>query len=256
MIRPARSLLSLVTIIFLDPCTLPTPILQPGFYQFFILQFTKPKDSAMKQKTIYDPDRLLTAVDLLATFLFAMEGAASAIVGNLDFFGVMVLSFSTALGGGILRDLLIGATPPASLRGSLYAVVAFLGGGVTFFLHHVVRQIPPDVMMILDAAGLGLFAVAGATKALEYKIPPLIAVLMGVITATGGGTIRCMFLAQVPAILRVDIYAVAALAGAAVAVAGIRKGLSEPWMMTIGAVVCFLLRIISVWRHWNLPTAP
>jgi uncharacterized membrane protein YeiH len=238
---------------FLDPCTLPTPIVQPGFYQFFILQFTEPKDSAMKQKTIYDPDQLLTAVDLLATFLFAMEGATSAIEGNLDFFGVMVLSFSTALGGGILRDVLIGATPPASLRGSLYAIVAFLGGGVTFFLHHFVRQIPPDLMMILDAAGLGLFAVAGATKALEYKIPPLIAVMMGVITGVGGGTIRYMFLAQVPAILRVDIYAIAALVGAAIAVIGIRRGLPESVAMPLGAAACFVLRVVSVWRHWSLP---
>jgi uncharacterized membrane protein YeiH len=123
-----------------------------------------------------------------------------------------------------------------------------------FFFHSYVRLIPPFALMTLDAAGLGLFAMAGAGKALDKGIDPFMAALMGTITGVGGGTLRDIFLAKIPSVLRVDIYAVAALIGAAVMIAGIRRGGSRPWMMTIGGVLCFLLRVISYWKHWNLPT--
>ncbi len=200
-------------------------------------------------------DTLLLTVDLAATFLFALEGAMAAIEGNLDFFGVMVLSFATALGGGVIRDLLIGAIPPASICNVRYAVTAFAGGAVAFCLNQLVQQVSGSVMTGLDAAGLSLFAVAGAAKALDYQIHPFMAVLMGTITGVGGGTVRDIFLARIPAILRVDIYAVAALVGAAVMITGIRSGMSRTAMMVSGAVVCFLLRVVSVWQHWNLPRA-
>lgn len=198
-------------------------------------------------------DKLLFAVDMIGTFVFAIEGAMAAIEGHLDFFGVMVLSFATALGGGIIRDLLIGAVPPASVRDRRYALAAFLGGIVVFFLHHFVRQIPVSVLIVLDAAGLGLFAMSGAVKALDHKIDPFMAALMGTITGSGGGTVRDIFLARIPAVLRVEIYAVAALVGAAVMITGIRRGLPRSWMMVVGGVLCFLLRVVSVWKHWNLP---
>src|SRR5262245_2525571 len=127
----------------------------------------------------YNSDKVLLTVDLLGTFLFAVEGAMAAILADLDFFGVMVLSFAVALGGGLTRDLLIGAVPPASIRQIRYAIVAFAGGGAVFFLHQFVTQIPQRVLIGLDAAGLSLFAVAGAAKALDYKINPMMAVLMG-----------------------------------------------------------------------------
>lgn len=203
----------------------------------------------------YSSEKLLVTVDLAATFLFAVEGAMVAVAANLDFFGVMVLSFATALGGGIIRDLLIGAIPPASISENRYAITAFIGGVVVFFTHQFVRQIPPSIVIGLDAAGLGLFAVAGAAKALDYKINPFMASLMGTITGVGGGTVRDIFLAQVPAVLRVDIYAVAALVGSAIMVIGIRRGISRTLMMVLGAVICFLLRIISIWQNWNLPRA-
>jgi uncharacterized membrane protein YeiH len=199
--------------------------------------------------------KLLLIVDLSATFLFAVEGAMAAIEANLDFFGIMVLSFATALGGGIIRDLLIGAVPPASINEKPYAITAFAGGAIVFFLHQFVRQIPPPLVIGLDAAGLGLFAVAGAAKALDYKINSFMAALMGTITGVGGGTVRDIFLAQVPAVLRVDIYAVAALVGSAVMIIGIKRGISRTWMMALGAIICFLLRIISLWQNWNLPRA-
>ena len=201
----------------------------------------------------YSPDKLLLTVDLLGTLVFAVEGAMAAIKGNLDMFGLMVLAFATALGGGIVRDLLIGAVPPNSIRDWRYSVTAFAGGAAVFFFFEFFQHVPLRLMIALDAAGLALFAVSGAEKALLYKIHPLLAILMGGITGVGGGTIRDVLLAQIPTVLRADVYATAALAGAAVVVAGIKLKLPRAWMMTLGAVVCFVLRLVSVWQHWNLP---
>jgi hypothetical protein len=137
---------------------------------------------------------LQMSVDFAGTFLFAVEGATAAVLSDLDFFGVMVLGFTTALVGDVVRDLLIGAVPPRSIRDWRFPVVAFTGAGVVFFLHRYVQRIPSPVMVTLDAACLGLFAVAGAEKALAYQINPFIATLMGTITAVGGGTVRDILL--------------------------------------------------------------
>jgi len=198
-------------------------------------------------------DKLLLAVDLIGTFVFALEGAMAAIKGNLDFFGIMVLAFVTALGGGIIRDLLIGAVPPNSIRDWRYPVVAFIGAATAFFFSQLVQEIPSPLMIGLDAAGLSLFAIAGADKALDYDISPFIAVLMGGITGVGGGTIRDVLLAQVPTVLNSDIYAVAAIAGAAIMTIGFKAGWNRTLMAAIGATACFLLRVVAVWQHWNLP---
>jgi uncharacterized membrane protein YeiH len=111
----------------------------------------------------------------------------------------------------------------------------------------------PQVILILDAAGLGLFAVAGAGKALEFGVHPLIAMLMGGVTGVGGGTIRDVLLAQVPRVLRVEVYATAALFGAAVMVLGIWLKRNRAAMAVIGGASCFILRMISVWSHWSVP---
>lgn len=196
---------------------------------------------------------LVFVLDLGGTFLFAIEGATAAMRGNLDFLGLMVLAFITALGGGIIRDLLIGAAPPASLRDWRYGATALAGGAMVFFFHRFVVAIPPQLIMALDAGGLALFAVAGAGKALSFKMHPFIAILMGGITGVGGGTVRDMLLTQVPTVLRADVYATAALAGAAVMVAGMKLNRSPQLMAVLGALVCFTLRVVSVWLHWNLP---
>ncbi len=201
---------------------------------------------------------LLLTVDLTGTFVFALEGAMTAIQFELDFFGVMVLSFATALAGGVIRDLLIGAAPPASLRDWRYAATAFSAGAGVFFFHHYLLQIPNAAIIGLDAAGLALFAMAGTEKALAYKMHPFIAVLLGTITGVGGGTVRDIFLARVPSVLQSDVYATAAMAGALVMVVGRKAGLSPAAAAGVGGTVCFLLRVIAVWQHWNLPrvTAP
>jgi uncharacterized membrane protein YeiH len=199
------------------------------------------------------PSRLLLTLDMMGTFVFALEGALAAVEGDLDLFGLLVLSFATALGGGIIRDLLIGAIPPGSIRDWRLGSVAFLGGAIVFLFHHFVQQIPNPLILSLDAAGLALFAVSGAGKALAYGVHPFIAILLGGITGVGGGTVRDVLLAQVPVVLRADVYATAALAGAAVMVLAVRMKVPRTPAAVLGAIVCFMLRIISVWRHWNLP---
>jgi len=200
-------------------------------------------------------DTLLLAVDFAGTYLFAIEGGMAAASGHLDLLGAMVLAFATALGGGIIRDVLIGAIPPNSIRNWRYGAIAFAGAATAFFFHSFVQEVPASVLVLLDAAGLSLFAVAGAEKALDFEIHPFIAILMGGITGVGGGTVRDLLLAQVPTVLRADVYATAALAGAAVVVVGLRLKLPRVPVAIAGAVVCFLLRMVSVWLHWNLPTA-
>ena len=190
---------------------------------------------------------------MAGTLLFAIEGALAAISGDLDLLGLMVLAFSVALGGGIFRDLLIGAIPPSSLRDWRYSAMAFAGGAVVFFMYRFVQGIPSEVILILDAAGLALFAVAGTEKALLYGMHPFIAVLLGTVTAVGGGTVRDIFLARVPLVLRSDIYATAAMAGAVVMIVSRRLKMPHLWSAVLGGMFCFVLRIVSVWRHWNLP---
>jgi len=191
-------------------------------------------------------DRILFVVDMAGTLVFAMEGANTAINWNLDLLGMMVLAFATALGGGMVRDVLIGDVPPVALRMWQYAALIFV-------LHEFVAKIPPDLILFLDTAGLSFFAVAGTEKALLYKLHPFIAVLLGTVTAVGGGTIRDLFLARIPRILVTDIYATAALVGAIVMVLALRFRARPAVAAFCGGGVCFVLRIVSVWQQWGLP---
>lgn len=202
-----------------------------------------------------DTKKLIFAADLAGTFVFGVEGALTAIFADLDALGIMVLAFATALGGGIIRDVLIGATPPNAIRDWRYAATAFSAGLVTFVAHPLIGAMPGYLFIVLDAAGLALFAVAGTQKALSYGISAPIAVLMGTITGVGGGTIRDLLLAQIPAVLRFDIYATAALAGSALMVAGRRAGLPPRATALLGGLSCFTIRLVAVWQHWHLPHA-
>ena len=201
----------------------------------------------------YRQDALLLTIDLIGTFVFVVEGALAGIAAGLDVFGLMVLAFVTALGGGTIRDLLIGAIPPNSIRDWRYAATAFAGGGAVFCFHGLIQEVPVHLLITLDAAGLALFAVAGADKAVECGITPLLAVMMGVVTGAGGGTVRDVLLARVPAVLNSDVYAVAALAGAVVMLVLLKAKMPRGLAMSLGAAVCFAVRMVAVWQHWNLP---
>jgi uncharacterized membrane protein YeiH len=190
---------------------------------------------------------------LSGTAVFAAEGAAVAIASGLDVLGVLVLSFSSSLVGGMIRDVLIGSVPPRAIADWLYSATALAAGAVTFVFYEYVPHVPRELVVGLDAAGLSLFAVAGAGKALDYGIPAFSAVLLGGITAVGGGVVRDVLLAHVPNILRTDIYGTAALAGAAVLVAGRKTGAAPAAVTVAGFMTCFVLRLVAVWQHWNLP---
>jgi uncharacterized membrane protein YeiH len=211
--------------------------------------------SNVRVKSAISAEHLLFAVDIMGTLVFSVEGAMAAVNGNLDLIGIMTLAFSTALGGGIVRDVLLGALPPASLRDWRYPTIVLAAAVAVFFMHRWVRAVPVMAIQILDAAGLAIFAIAGTEKAMLYKMNPLVSVLLGTITGVGGGTIRDVLLNQVPTVLRLEIYASAAMVGSACMILATRIRFSTIWAAGFGAFVCFFLRVISVWKHWNLPRA-
>ncbi len=196
----------------------------------------------------------LLVLDLVGTFVFALAGATAGVRRRLDIFGVLVLSLVTASAGGIARDLLIGAVPPAALADWRYFAAAMLAGVITFLWYPTIERLRTPVRMF-DAAGLALFAVAGAEKSLDFGLHPLMAALLGMLTGIGGGMLRDILLAEVPAVLRSDLYAVAALAGAGVVVAGDALQWSSSVSALAGAVLCFVLRMLAIRFDWHLPRA-
>lgn len=197
---------------------------------------------------------LVLVLDLCGTFVFALSGAAVGVRQRLDLFGVLVLAFAAGNFGGIMRDLLIGATPPPGIADWRYVTIALLAGLATFRWGWIVVRFRSSVQL-LDAAGLALFAVAGAQKAIDFRQAPLTAMLLGMLTGVGGGMVRDILSAQVPSVLRGDIYAVAALTGAAVVVVGRILHLPGTATTITGAIICFALRFIAIRRGWQLPVA-
>ncbi|QWV95822.1 trimeric intracellular cation channel family protein [Geomonas nitrogeniifigens] len=197
---------------------------------------------------------LLLVLDLTGTFVFALSGAMAGIKRRVDLFGVLVLSFAAGNAGGIARDLLIDATPPAAISNWYYLAVSLLAGIVTFWRPSIIDRLRNPVLLF-DAAGLGLFAVAGTQKALVFGLNPAMAAVLGMLTGIGGGMSRDVLLTEVPTVLRSDIYAVAALAGAVVVVIGSAFQLPATAVTIAGAVLCFGLRLMAIRWGWHLPIA-
>jgi uncharacterized membrane protein YeiH len=197
---------------------------------------------------------MLVVFDLLGVAVFAVSGALAAVHARLDVFGVMVLAIVTALGGGIMRDVLLGVTPPSTLRQWPYLVVPAVVALVVFRWHPAVARLRPGVQLA-DALGLALFVTTGTTVALGSGAPAVTAALVGVITGVGGGVLRDVLLNEVPTVLRREIYALAAAAGAAVIVVGDRLGLSPVPVAIAGAALVAVVRVLALWRHWNVPVA-
>jgi uncharacterized membrane protein YeiH len=198
---------------------------------------------------------LLLGLDLCGTFVFALSGGLAAVRRRFDLFGVLALSFAAANAGGIVRDLLIGAVPPPGLADWRYVAVPVLAGLAAFRWGPQVARLH-DGVQLFDAAGLGLFAVSGAQKALAFHLQPIAAILLGMMTGVGGGVVRDVLSAEAPAVLRRDIYAVAALAGASVVVAGHLMHLPSTIVTLAGAALCFALRLTALRLGWQLPVAP
>ncbi len=192
-------------------------------------------------------------LDLAGTFAFAISGATAARQRGLDLFGICAIAFTVACGGGIIRDLCIGAVPPDGLTNWRYLLTAMIAAGTTIGLYPFVRKLNQPVLFF-DALGLSLFAVTGAQKSLAFGHNAEVAILLGIITAVGGGVLRDVLLNRVPVILEKEIYASAALVGASIVVAGhYLNWLSADWISIIALVVCCGLRLLALRFHWNLP---
>lgn len=197
---------------------------------------------------------LLAAFDLGGTFVFALSGATAAVKHKLDLFGVMVLSFAAGNSGGIARDVMIGAIPPAAMSEWRYIAVSILAGLITFYGYRIINRLSSPVL-VFDAAGLALFAVAGAGKALAFHAGPVAAMLLGMLTGIGGGMVRDILVMEIPTVLRTELYAVAALLGAAVVVLGRMLHLPSSAAAIAGALLCFGLRFMAMRHGWQLPIA-
>ena len=195
----------------------------------------------------------LVVTDLVGIFVFAVTGALVAVRKDLDVFGVLVLAGVTGLGGGFLRDVLIGAVPPAALEDWRYLLVPVAAGLLTFWFHPSLGRLEKAVNFF-DAAGLALFAVAGALKAMDFGLGPLPSTMMGLVTGVGGGMMRDVLSGRVPVVLqRGELYAIPCAAGAAVAAFGRELGLSSLVVALIGGGLCFVWRVLAMWRHWQAP---
>lgn len=197
---------------------------------------------------------LFDAMDLAATFVFAISGATRGVRKQLDLFGVLVVAWLAGVAGGLTRDLLIGAVPPAAIVDWRYLAATAAAGLVGFFASDVIYRLRTPVLLF-DAAGLCLFAVTGTEKALVYGLSPLMAATLGTVTCIGGGVARDLLTLQVPTVLRSELYAVAALAGAGTIALGFWAGWPELPTALAGAAICLFLRLMSIYRGWRLPVA-
>jgi uncharacterized membrane protein YeiH len=192
-------------------------------------------------------------LDLLAILVFGISGGLTAVRMRLDIVGVVVLSMVTGLGGGWIRDVLIGATPPAALVDWRYLVTPFAAGVATFFLHPALGRVERAIN-VFDAFGLGLFSVAGAVTATEHGLGPLPATVLGLVTGVGGGVLRDVLAGRVPTILRKgELYAVPATTGAAIAGVGLHLGAPTSVVVVLGAAVTIIWRLLAIWRGWTAP---
>jgi uncharacterized membrane protein YeiH len=199
---------------------------------------------------------LLLALDLAGTFVFGLNGALTAVrTARLDIVGILALAVITALGGGITRDVLIGAVPPAAFGDWRYLALALGGGVVAFVLSRRLERLETPIL-VLDAVGLSVFAVIGTVKALEFHLGIGPAILLGAITAVGGGTIRDMLIRRIPSVLHSDLYAIPALIAAGLTAAAVALGIYGLPAALGAAAVCFAVRMAGVRFRLNAPGPP
>lgn len=195
----------------------------------------------------------MLALDLLGIGVFGVSGGLVAVRLDLDLVGVLTLATITGLGGGWIRDVLIGDVPPTGLSDWRYLLTPLAAGLVTFFLHPQLSRMDRAIN-VADAFGLGLFSVAGAFKATSHGLGPLPATVLGLVTGVGGGVLRDVLARQVPVVLRRGaLYAIPAAAGAAIAVTGQRADLPLPAVAVVASTVTIGWRLLAIWRNWSAP---
>jgi uncharacterized membrane protein YeiH len=195
---------------------------------------------------------LLTTIDLLGTLAFALTGAFRAVKYELDWLGVAVLACMTGIGGGLVRDVLLGSTPPVALQQPIYLVVCLAGAALTIVAKRRIATLW-NWVMVADALGLGFFAAIGAARAESAGANPMVVVLLAGLTAVGGGVIRDVLVREIPQVLKSDFYATAALIGGGVFWACGLIGLSEMPRLLITTLVVFGLRLVAMRRRLELP---
>ncbi|MCX4845044.1 trimeric intracellular cation channel family protein [Streptomyces sp. NBC_00893] len=196
------------------------------------------------------------ALDIVGIFVFAISGALLAVRKNFDVFGIAVLAEVTALGGGLFRDIIIGAVPPAAFTDLGYFTTPLLAAVLVFFMHPHVERIQVGVN-VFDAAGLGLFCVTGTVKAYDYGLGLTASAALGLATAVGGGVLRDVLANEVPSLLRWDrdLYAVPAIVGATMIVLCIRFDTLNAFTSGTAVIVAFVLRLLAMRYHWRAPRA-
>ncbi|HEX2691324.1 MAG TPA: trimeric intracellular cation channel family protein [Kofleriaceae bacterium] len=199
------------------------------------------------------PD-VVNVLDWVGTLVFALSGGLVGVKKQFDLFGVLFLSFVVSVAGGMMRDILIGAVPPVAVTEIHYFLIAICGGILTFLWASGVAR-HQRLILLLDAVGLGLFAVVGAKKAIEHNIHPMMAAIMGMLTGIGGGMTRDVLAGDIPFVLRSDLYAVAALAGGATVSLGYALDVAPAFSMLLGASACIFLRLMAIYRGWRAPVA-
>jgi uncharacterized membrane protein YeiH len=201
----------------------------------------------------FDPTLILW-LNLAGTFVFGLSGGVAAVRAQLDLFGIVVLALVVALAGGIVRDLLIGV-PPATFRDWRYLAAAAAAGVWCIFRHPALER-RDRAVQILDAMGLAVFCVTGASKALVFGLGPVQAALLGAITGIGGGILRDMLLGHTPTVLRQDLYAIPALLGAGVVAVAHELGSTSGVWTILGAALCFGTRWLGLRGTLEVPTVP
>ena len=199
-------------------------------------------------------ETLTLVLNLMGTFAFGLSGGILAVRKQMDLFGVLVLSVATGLGGGVMRDVVLGHIPPATLTDWRYLAAAGLAGLLVFvWFSRVVHH--GRFLTTFDAIGLSIFTVTGTTIALDAGLGPAPAALLGMLTGVGGGVLRDVLAAEIPLIFRSEVYAVASLLGAVIIIVSSQIGFSGIPAEILAALATFTLRMVSVQRGWKIPVA-
>ena len=196
---------------------------------------------------------MIEILDYIGTFAFGITGAIVAVERKMDVVGILILSTLTGIGGGILRDLILGSVPPAAFKTHIYFIILGVSGAAVFFFYHKIKAME-KIIVIVDALGLGVFTVIGIEKGIAFQMPFFNCIIMGIMTATFGGLLRDILANRVPFILEKEFYATACFLG------GILFFLLQNnvpvWLNDILVIVFItVIRIIAYLRHWNLPKA-
>ncbi|MEC8009998.1 MAG: trimeric intracellular cation channel family protein [Pseudomonadota bacterium] len=195
---------------------------------------------------------LITLLDLVGTFAFAISGALAASYKRLDIFGVLVVAFVTALGGGTLRDLLMGQQPVGWMLNTEYLLIVLFGAVFAYLFRRTLESLR-RTLFVFDAMGLAVFTILGMEKALGLGLSPVIAIMMGILSAVFGGVIRDILCNEIPLIFRQEIYATACLAGG-ILYWGLEKYLPSLYLVPITILFILILRVVAVRYHLHLPT--